>query len=100
MGVVTVQTPSAGGAALGGASHTLRGVAAVAVACVLSGLAGVTLERIVKQQSSVPIWLRNIQLGVISTVRVTRHAVCATHRTLMRHPLDHAGARHRLRLHL
>jgi len=41
-------------------------MAAVFGACFLSGLAGVWLERIIKQTADVPIWVRNIQLGVVS----------------------------------
>ena len=46
----------------------MLGMLAVSGACLLSGMAGVWLERIVKQSSDVPIWLRNIQLGLISLV--------------------------------
>ena len=40
----------------------------MAAACMLSGLAGVWLERIVKSNADVPLMLRNIQLGAISLV--------------------------------
>ena len=46
-----------------GSQRPLLGLVAVAAACMLSGLAGVWLERIVKRTSEIPIWLRNIQLG-------------------------------------
>ena len=64
-GVVLVQSPSAsaGSSAALGSQRPLLGLVAVAAACMLSGLAGVWLERIVKRTSEIPIWLRNIQLG-------------------------------------
>jgi len=46
----------------------MMGLAAVSGACVLSGLSGVWLERIVQRNADVPIWLRNIQLGILSLV--------------------------------
>lgn len=67
LGVVLVQAPQGGAGAVGSQSPVL-GMAAVAGACLLSGLAGVWLERIVKRTSDVPIWVRNIQLGVVSLV--------------------------------
>ena len=74
VGVVLVQYPGAGGgAAASAAAHAAAqnpvvGMAAVAAACMLSGLAGVWLERIVKSNADVPLMLRNIQLGAISLV--------------------------------
>jgi len=67
VGVVFVQNPT-GGTAVGsaGSQSPVLGMAAVTCACFLSGLAGVWLERIVKRSQEVPIWLRNMQLGVIS----------------------------------
>ena len=65
LGVVMVQAPQPGSAA-GAAQQPILGMAAVAAACLLSGLAGVWLERIVKSTSDVPIWVRNIQLGTVS----------------------------------
>jgi uncharacterized membrane protein len=60
IGVVFVQLPS-GGAATASQSPIL-GTASVAAACLLSGLAGVWLEKIVKGSAQVPIWLRNMQV--------------------------------------
>lgn len=60
VGVVFVQLPS-GGSTVASQSPIL-GTAAVAAACVLSGLAGVWLEKIVKGSAQVPIWLRNMQV--------------------------------------
>ena len=73
VGVVPVQYPGAGGGAASAAAHAAAqnpvvGMAAVAAACMLSGLAGVWLERIVKSNADVPLMLRNIQLGAISLV--------------------------------
>ena len=70
MGVVLVQAPKPGRAAAASASlqNPMIGMAAVTGACLLSGLAGVWLERIVKSTRDVPIWVRNIQLGVISLI--------------------------------
>lgn len=73
IGVVLVQLPTGGGssaaaAAAASGSSPLLGVAAVSIACVLSGLSGVWLERIVQRTMNVPIWLRNIQLGLLSIV--------------------------------
>ena len=71
LGVVLVQAPKPGAAATAAAAAAhdpLIGMAAVSGACLLSGLAGVWLERIFKSTQDVPIWVRNIQLGVISLV--------------------------------
>lgn len=43
-------------------SNPILGLVAIIVACMLSGLAGVYFEKILKN-SSVSIWIRNIQLG-------------------------------------
>ena len=43
-------------------------MAAVSGACLLSGLAGVWLERIVKRTADVPVWVRNVQLGLVSLI--------------------------------
>ena len=42
------------------------GLLCVIMACVLSGLAGVYFEKILKN-SKVSIWVRNIQLGMFGT---------------------------------
>lgn len=61
IGVVFVQLPS-GGTSRASQSPIL-GTASVAAACLLSGLAGVWLEKIVKSTAQVPIWLRNLQVA-------------------------------------
>ena len=71
VGVIMVQAPTMAPAGSSGAPAKLGqspvlGMAAVFGACFLSGLAGVWLERIIKQTADVPIWVRNIQLGVVS----------------------------------
>ena len=70
LGVVLVQMPKSGRAAAAAAhaQNPVLGMAAVTGACLLSGLAGVWLERIVKSTQDVPIWVRNIQLGMISLI--------------------------------
>ena len=69
VGVVLVQFPSSAKPVVRGAMQSpMLGMTAVTGACLLSGLAGVWLERIVKRTVEVPIWVRNIQLGVISLV--------------------------------
>mmetsp|Transcript_28950 Transcript_28950/g.62259 ORF Transcript_28950/g.62259 Transcript_28950/m.62259 type:complete len:383 (+) Transcript_28950:33-1181(+) len=69
LGVVFVQNPTGSSVAGSASSQSpVLGMAAVTCACFLSGLAGVWLERIVKRSHDVPIWLRNMQLGVISLI--------------------------------
>ena len=71
VGVVLVQYPSsakAAAAAHGTVQSPLLGMAAVSGACLLSGLAGVWLERIVKRTADVPVWVRNVQLGLVSLI--------------------------------
>ena len=69
VGVVFVQYPGGSKPAVAGSVQSpLVGMMAVSGACLLSGLAGVWLERIVKSTADVPIWVRNIQLGVVSLV--------------------------------
>lgn len=68
VGVVLVQAPKPGAVAAASAQSPVLGMVAVTCACLLSGLAGVWLERIVKRSAEVPIWLRNIQLGMVSLV--------------------------------
>lgn len=67
IGIVLVQSPQVAQEASGSHSAVI-GMAAVVSACLLSGLAGVWLERIVKRTSEVSIWLRSIQLGFVSLV--------------------------------
>ena len=66
LGVVLVQSPKRSAAAAVVQQSPVLGMAAVTGACFLSGLAGVWLERIVKRTADVPIWVRNIQLGLVS----------------------------------
>ena len=66
-----MQYPSsakAAAAAHGTVQSPLLGMAAVSGACLLSGLAGVWLERIVKRTADVPVWVRNVQLGLVSLI--------------------------------
>ena len=44
----------------------LTGISAVVVACVLSGFSGVYFEKILKSTDDVSVWMRNIQLAVLS----------------------------------
>lgn len=67
LGVVFVQSPKAKVPA-GAVQSPVIGMAAVTVACLLSGLAGVWLERIVKRTHDVPVAIRNIQLGLVSLI--------------------------------
>jgi len=68
VGVLLVQSPAASGPREHGAQSAVIGTAAVGGACILSGLSGVWLERIIKRTAEVPIWLRNIQLGLLSLI--------------------------------
>ena len=63
IGVAFVQIPSS--STVTDTGHRFLGLMAVAVACLLSGLAGVYFEKILKGTSA-SIWLRNIQLGFAS----------------------------------
>ncbi|KAJ3299427.1 hypothetical protein HK104_008933 [Borealophlyctis nickersoniae] len=51
----------------GAGMERLVGLAAVGVACVLSGLAGVWFERVLKESQS-SLFLRNLQLGIFSII--------------------------------
>lgn len=71
-GVALIQLPrDSGSAASQSSGNAAVGLAAVLSACVTSGLAGVYLEKILKQTDS-SIWMRNIQLaffgGLLSLV--------------------------------
>merc|ERR1712190_145793 len=73
LGVALIQLPRGSGdgadaaGSTNGNGNTAVGLTAVLSACVTSGLAGVYLEKILKQ-SDASIWLRNIQLGSIGAV--------------------------------
>ncbi|CAF0787651.1 unnamed protein product [Adineta ricciae] len=47
--------------------NAIKGLLSVVSACTLSGLAGVYFEKILKG-SNVPLWIRNIQLGIFSII--------------------------------
>lgn len=68
VGVMLVQAPAATASRGHDSQSAVIGIAAVGGACVLSGLSGVWLERIIKRTTEVPIWLRNIQLGLLSLI--------------------------------
>ena len=44
----------------------LMGFSAALSVCVLSGLAGVYFEKILKGSSEVSVWMRNVQLSLLS----------------------------------
>ena len=50
--------------------NAVFGLTCVLTSCVLSGLASVYFEKILKN-TSVSIWIRNIQLGIFSTIFAT-----------------------------
>ena len=62
LGVVLVQAPKQR-SPTGAVQQPVLGMAAVTAACLLSGLAGVWLERIVKRTSDVPIWVSDVPLA-------------------------------------
>jgi len=64
-GVAIVQLPSSN--KVNESGNSFVGLLAVAVSCVLSGLAGVYFEKILKGSSG-SLWLRNIQMGLGSAV--------------------------------
>lgn len=70
-GVALIQVPSGEGGATTrephASSNSYIGLVAVLSACVTSGLSGVYLEKILKQTDA-SIWVRNIQLGLISSL--------------------------------
>lgn len=71
LGVTCIQIPRGGGESTTTSSapegNAAIGLAAVLSACMTSGLAGVYLEKILKQ-SDASIWLRNIQLATFGAV--------------------------------
>ncbi|KAJ1952234.1 UDP-galactose transporter Gms1, partial [Dipsacomyces acuminosporus] len=74
LGVILVQLPSGQDAAAAAASSVsasastnLMGLLTVFVACVLSGLAGVYFEKVLKG-SRKSVWTRNVQLSLFSTL--------------------------------
>ncbi|KAI8321241.1 nucleotide-sugar transporter, partial [Martensiomyces pterosporus] len=75
IGVILVQLPSGqdaaasatAAAASAAASTRLMGLLTVMVACILSGLAGVYFEKVLKG-SRKSVWTRNVQLSLFSTI--------------------------------
>ncbi|KAJ1797933.1 UDP-galactose transporter Gms1, partial [Coemansia sp. RSA 2399] len=67
VGIVLVQLPSTNGTATSESTSPLTGLMVVFVACVLSGLAGVYFEKVLKG-SRKSIWTRNVQLSLFSMV--------------------------------
>lgn len=49
-----------------GVANNIRGLVAVTIACVLSGLAGIYFEKVLKGSRSVSLWVRNVQLSFYS----------------------------------
>ncbi|KAI3633246.1 hypothetical protein MIR68_008784 [Amoeboaphelidium protococcarum] len=67
VGVAIVQLQSTGSAQSKSSSNVI-GFAASFTASVLSGMAGVYTEKILKQKSSTSLWIRNVQMGVCGSV--------------------------------
>ncbi|KAJ3027300.1 UNVERIFIED_CONTAM: hypothetical protein HDU68_004087 [Siphonaria sp. JEL0065] len=69
VGIALVQIPTDGASTSSSksAAESFIGLLAVAVACILSGLAGVWFEKVLKG-SSASVWHRNIQLSTFSLV--------------------------------
>ncbi|KAJ2397500.1 UDP-galactose transporter Gms1 [Coemansia sp. RSA 2603] len=70
VGVALVQLPTGNNAAASAQRSSrapVLGLLTVSVACVLSGLAGVYFEKVLKG-SRQSVWLRNVQLSLFSTV--------------------------------
>jgi solute carrier family 35 (UDP-sugar transporter), member A1/2/3 len=63
-GVACVQIPSGVKKVSSQQGNYVAGIAAVAIACVCSGFAGVYFEKVLKNGQSSSIWVRNIQLSV------------------------------------
>lgn len=72
----------------GGDSDVVIGLIAVGIASTASALAAVTLERLFKGSSSVCIWIRNIQLGAISTCVATMSVYLFDHGTRAANPIN------------
>lgn len=66
-GVALVQLPSKSASASSHLQNRTLGLFAVTIACILSGLAGVYFEKILKG-STASVWLRNVQLGIYSVI--------------------------------
>lgn len=64
--IIQIQNVKGGNKSNEDSKNALFGLFCVVLACVLSGLAGVYFEKILKH-SKVSIWVRNIQLGMFGT---------------------------------
>ena len=64
--IIQIQNTKSGKGGSAEQKNAIFGLFCVIMACVLSGLAGVYFEKILKN-SKVSIWVRNIQLGVFGT---------------------------------
>ncbi|GMR62792.1 hypothetical protein PMAYCL1PPCAC_32987, partial [Pristionchus mayeri] len=64
IGVSLVQVDATTQTEIGNDENPLIGLTSIVIACVLSGFAGVYLEKILK--GSVSIWMRNIQLAIFA----------------------------------
>lgn len=81
--VIQVQNVNTSKAA-GDDSNPILGLFAVITACILSGLAGVYFEKILKN-SKVSIWVRNIQLGVFGTFFALITSFVSDHQSISEH---------------
>jgi UDP-sugar transporter A1/2/3 len=64
--IIQIQNTKSGKGGSAEQKNAIFGLFCVIMACILSGLAGVYFEKILKN-SKVSIWVRNIQLGVFGT---------------------------------
>jgi UDP-sugar transporter A1/2/3 len=65
--IIQIQNVKSGGGESEAQKNAIFGLFCVILACVLSGLAGVYFEKILKN-SKTSIWVRNIQLGLFGTL--------------------------------
>lgn len=66
-------------------SEQLMGLVAVAIACILSGLAGVYFEKVLKSTARVSVWVRNIQLAMYSLVPALLSVFIVDHAAVVEH---------------